>query len=1201
MLADALKSSFAHLAHPSPVQAATAPTAKTPSFSVSEYRSSDTTSVADYFNRFEWALQLSNIPEAQYAHYTRGHMGAELNNAVKFLVSPNNPADVPYDELRKTLVDHFDQAKDKYVESIKFREIIQQRATRNTTKEVQIARSLLTPEATNKLGYERPKTRRVHPSSSSSSYLQMSHKPNYNEKTSFDQSVCGGCGGNHPRNKCKFQSATCFNCGKTGHISKVCRAPKRNFHDQSTSQVQSEEPAMQVDVVQSLDKIHSIATSVKRVINVIIDGRMLEMEVDTGAPCGIISEAQLRTLKPSFTLLRTDLNVSIGKTTRKLDLYVVSGDYDTLCGREWIAKFSGELDLNELFAQNDAVHSLVPTAPVLLKKQQQALSQLLATYEDVFSETPGKLIGPPASVHLKSGTVPVFAKARDVPLALRSQYAQEIDKKLAAGVYERVDYSEWASPTHIVVKKNGKLRITSNYKPTVNPRMIIDEHPIPNIESIFHRIKGANLFCHLDVTDAYTHLTIDAEFRHILKLNTPTHGLVRPTRAVYGAAIWQRHMEAMLQGLSNVINFFDDVIVFADNFENLLIALTAVFDRMRHHGLRLNRSKCVFGTPVLECLGHKIDINGLHKSDQHIEAIRNAPRPTSADELQLFLGKATYHNAFIPNLSTRSRCLRDMLQEESFVWESERIAAYEDIKTALISPQVLMQYDPDLPLILATDASKTGLGAVLSHRLESGLERPIAYASCAMSHTEQRYPQIDKEALAIVWAVKKFFNYLYARRFTLVTDSKPLSQILHPTKSLPILHFNFDVVFKSTKQNVNADYCSRIPQLLSRCEVNKMFCCEARDIGEDELDVFAIHQVEQLPIRAEHIARETRKDPSLGEIVQLLEAGTDVTRSGYKSPESNSMLLIVVDAYSKWLEVKVTTSTTAETTIGVMDELFSRYGAPITVVSDNGPQFTAGEFKLFLQKSGVKFHKLSAPYHPATNGQAERYVQTTKDALKAMGTTASNLQSNLNNFLQQYRLAPHATTGESPAKLFLGRTLRTRLDLLKPDSVHKKVTIKQQANFERTFRQFCVGQSVYFLSGNSRMDKWIRGVIGERVGDLHYEIDYAGKRYKRHIDQIRSRLDVNGRLMDEAPGAKEISQQDTPPRATVVIFDDDITGSREPLTPVIPRNSRSVLAEPSSPEFHTPTGGPVHQEADSPLFTLRRSTRSRRPPVKYTP
>lgn len=159
--------------------------------------------------------------------------------------------------------------------------------------------------------------------------------------------------------------------------------------------------------------------------------------------------------------------LSIGTTTRKLDLCVVSGDYDSLCGREWIAQFASEVDLNELFTQGDAVHSLVPTSSTLPEHQQQSLSQLLENYENVFSETPGKLIGPPASVHLKPGAVPVFAKARDVPLALRNQYAQEIDKKLAAGVYERVDYSEWASPTHIVVKKNGKLRITGNYKPTV--------------------------------------------------------------------------------------------------------------------------------------------------------------------------------------------------------------------------------------------------------------------------------------------------------------------------------------------------------------------------------------------------------------------------------------------------------------------------------------------------------------------------------------------------------------------------------------------------------------------------------------------------------------------------------------------------------------------------------------------------------------
>uniref|UniRef100_A0A182YRG4 Uncharacterized protein n=1 Tax=Anopheles stephensi TaxID=30069 RepID=A0A182YRG4_ANOST len=106
---------------------------------------------------------------------------------------------------------------------------------------------------------------------------------------------------------------------------------------------------------------------------------------------------------------------------------------------------------------------------------------------------------------------------------------------IASGFYERIILSV-ASPTHIVVKRNGSLRITGNYKPTVNPRMTIDEHPIPKVEYIFNKLKGASCFCHLDLTDAYTHLPIDDKFRHVLTLNTVTHGLIRPTRAVYGAA-----------------------------------------------------------------------------------------------------------------------------------------------------------------------------------------------------------------------------------------------------------------------------------------------------------------------------------------------------------------------------------------------------------------------------------------------------------------------------------------------------------------------------------------------------------------------------------------------------------------------------------------------------------------------------------------
>ena len=304
------------------------------------------------------------------------------------------------------------------------------------------------------------------------------------------------------------------------------------------------------------------------------------------------------------------------------------------------------------------------------------------------------------------------------------------------------------------MKKNGKIRITGNYKPTLNPQLIVDEHLIPKAEHIFNDMKGAKIFCHLDIRDAYSHLTVDEEFSAALTLNTPTHGLVRPLRAQYGAAnipaIWQRRIETVIQKIKKVRNFFDDLLLFADSFEELLQTLEELLEQLRQHGIHLNREKCTFAASAVEFLGHRIDAGGIHKSDKHIEAIRDAPKPSTPEELELFIGKATYYNAFISDLATKARPLRDMLATAPFKWTQTATEAYAELKKILISPQVLMPYDPALPLLLATDASKTGVGAVLSHRLSNGGERSIAYASRTMTLTEQRYTQIDKEALAIV-------------------------------------------------------------------------------------------------------------------------------------------------------------------------------------------------------------------------------------------------------------------------------------------------------------------------------------------------------------------------------------------------------------------------------------------------------------------
>lgn len=152
----------------------------------------------------------------------------------------------------------------------------------------------------------------------------------------------------------------------------------------------------------------------------------------------------------------------------------------------------------------------------------------------------------------------------------------------------------------------------------------------------------------------------------------------------------------------------------------------------------------------------------------------------------------------------------------------------------------------------------------------------------------------------------------------------------------------------------------------------------------------------------------------------------------------------MVDAHSKWPEVFPMKKITSFKTIEILRTVFARNGIPEQIVSDNESQFTSHEFDEFIRKNGIKHFK-SAPYHPATNGLAERFVQTFKRSMKTMKNQEKSLNKKIANFLLLYRNAPHSITNETPAKLFHGRNLRTCLDLIRPDT-RKTVTDKTMKN-----------------------------------------------------------------------------------------------------------------------------------------------------------
>ena len=176
----------------------------------------------------------------------------------------------------------------------------------------------------------------------------------------------------------------------------------------------------------------------------------------------------------------------------------------------------------------------------------------------------------------------------------------------------------------------------------------------------------------------------------------------------------------------------------------------------------------------------------LHKTTDKTAAMLNAPRPQSVAEVRSFLGLVNYYHKFLPNLATILHPLNQMPESNyQWNWTDQCEKAFCKVNAMIVSDLVLTHCDPNLPLQLACDASPVGIAAVLSHFIADGTERPIAFASRSLSKAERNYAQIDKEALATVWGVKKFHNYLFGKNFTLLTDHEPLTSIFHPRKSLP--------------------------------------------------------------------------------------------------------------------------------------------------------------------------------------------------------------------------------------------------------------------------------------------------------------------------------------------------------------------------------------------------------------------------------
>ncbi|RUS81246.1 hypothetical protein EGW08_010988 [Elysia chlorotica] len=415
-------------------------------------------------------------------------------------------------------------------------------------------------------------------------------------------------------------------------------------------------------------------------------------------------------------------------------------------------------------------------------------TNILKNHEEVFGTDPGLLKDCEVTLHIQKDAIPKFCKARHPPYALRSAIEDELERLKNADIIEKVEFSDWATPIVPVLKKDKSVRICGDYKTTVNRVIHQDQHPIPLIDELAHKLAGGVKFSKLDFSNAYTQLNLNAESRKLTTINTHK-GLFRYKRLCFGfsscPSIFQRVMEGIFLQIPNCVIYFDDLYITGCDDRTHLQTLNTVLELCKDRGLRIRREKCEFLQDEVNFLGYRLNRDGLQPQPEKLRAIRDAPRPTNVNELRAYLGLVNYYCKFIHNASSLLAPLYDLLHKGvKWHWGREQQRAFDTSKTSLSSDKLLVHFDPNKQLILTCDASPRGVGAILSHRDQQG-ERPIAYASRSLNAAEQNYAQIDREALSLIFGVTKFRKYIIGHQIELYTDHKPLLGLFGEHKAFP--------------------------------------------------------------------------------------------------------------------------------------------------------------------------------------------------------------------------------------------------------------------------------------------------------------------------------------------------------------------------------------------------------------------------------
>ena len=567
---------------------------------------------------------------------------------------------------------------------------------------------------------------------------------------------CPKCGTRHEARSCPAFGKTCNNCKKPNHFAKVCRMKKQTNHFVGKEANIDENNGSNSDYSYFIGHTDYIKNGIMEKIKV--NGKEIPMMKDTGASLTLISK---KLWKQIGQLKLEEKNTGI-ETYDKHKMKYLGAFFSTVL-------YNKQVNVN--IAVVDADRNFGLLGRDILNNCEESIERC---FKAEVSEKLPTVKGAKASIKLKTDAKPMFCAARKVPLPLERKVNKTIDELLLLGILEPVEAGgvDNCSPV-LGVKKGDKLRMCADYKVHVNVKISTEAYPLPCIETIFSKVSGAKFSAKIDLSNAHWQIPLDEKSQNVCTVNT-TRGLFRVTRLQQGlknaAAIFQQAIEEVLKGLDGCVAYQDDILLFGVTEAELRKRYNAVKERLAATNFTVNEDKCVSFSTTLSFLGFEISSQGVKPEQKHVQKLLQLQPPKDVKEVEAFIGLINYFGRMIPNYAAKTRCINELRRKyKPFKWTDECQRAFQSLVDELPSEPLVQPYTLDKEVTLTTDASEKTNGGVLTQN-----DHPVIYISRNLTSAEQKYSNIEREALAVVFAVTRLRQFLLGRKFTLRTDHKPL-------------------------------------------------------------------------------------------------------------------------------------------------------------------------------------------------------------------------------------------------------------------------------------------------------------------------------------------------------------------------------------------------------------------------------------------